>query len=135
MKRKSLIVFVLVAVFSFTLLSTPAQAGSKQRHRWEGVAIGVGAAILGSTLFHYHNSYHECRPAPRSRHVYCHPRPRHHRHRGHWEVRKEWVPPTYQRVWNPDHYNRHGRWVPGHWIEVESQPGYWAETRVWVRRR
>ena len=135
MKRKSLIVFMLVAVLSFMLLSTPARAGSKQSHRWEGVAMGIGAAILGSTLYNLHKNYTECRPAPRPRHAYRHPRPRHHRDRGHWEVRREWVPPTFKRAWNPGHYDRRGRWVPGHWIEIEDRPGYWSETRVWVSRR
>ena len=108
MKKKSLLVLVLVTVFSLMLLSTPAKAGSKQSHRWEGVAMGIGAAILGSTLYNLHKNYTECRPAPRPRHAYRHPRPRHHRDRGHWEVRREWVPPTFKRAWNPGHYDRRG---------------------------
>jgi len=35
--------------------------------------------------------------------------------------RKIWVPPVYIKVWNPAHYNRKGRWVPGRWIEIERE--------------
>jgi hypothetical protein len=45
-----------IAVVSLCLASTPTWAGSKQQHRWEGVAIGVGAVIAGSALIS-HNAY------------------------------------------------------------------------------
>jgi hypothetical protein len=50
-------------------------------------------------------------------------------------VRKEWVQPTYKRVWNPGHYARRGEWIEGQWIEIVDRPGYWTEVRVWVSRR
>lgn len=50
---KSLIITV-TTVLGFGLISTSVWAGSKQQHRWEGVAIGVGAAIVGSALIHHH---------------------------------------------------------------------------------
>ena len=47
--------FIAVAmVLSLGLTSTSVWAGSKQQHRWEGVAIGVGAAIVGSALINHH---------------------------------------------------------------------------------
>ncbi|MFO7716383.1 hypothetical protein [Desulfosarcina sp.] len=41
---------------TFCLISTSVWAGSKQQHRWEGVAIGVGAAIIGGSLIN-HSAY------------------------------------------------------------------------------
>ncbi|WP_373500788.1 hypothetical protein [Desulfococcus sp.] len=44
-------VLTAVTVIMGILFTTPsAWAGSKQRHRWEGVAIGVGAAVLGGAI-------------------------------------------------------------------------------------
>jgi len=137
MNKKSLLIFVLIALFSVSLLPSPAQAGSAQRYRWEGVAIGIGAAILGSTLLNLNrqDAYYE-----RQRHgsEYGSYRPRQRYRSGHWEMRKEWIPPTYKKVWNPGHYNHYnhrGKWVPGHWIEIVDRHGCWNETRVWVVRR
>ena len=42
MNKKSLLIFALIALFSVSLLPSHAQAGSAQRYRWEGVAIGIG---------------------------------------------------------------------------------------------
>jgi len=134
MNKKTLLIFVLIALFSVSFLPASAQAGSTQRHRWEGVAIGIGAAILGSTLLHQHmnDAYYEHPYDGSESGSYIRP----YRYRsGHWEVRKEWVPPTYRRVWNPGHYNRYNEWIPGAWIEIVDRPGYWAKTRVWVAHR
>ena len=132
MKTKMLLVGLVIALFGSALISSSALAGSKQRHRWEGVAIGVGAAILGHAIYQTHKA--EQQPQV----VYVEPErtyrsnysPR-HRH-GHWEWQKAWVPPTYERVWNPGHYNRKGHWVLGHWMEVETSDGHWTQQRVWV---
>ncbi|QTA93707.1 hypothetical protein [Desulfonema magnum] len=144
--KKMFIAMIAIAV-CVCLLTPPAWAGSKQRHRWEGVAIGIGAAILGSAIINnsqrdrsnatipvrkdkvYRDHY---APSP----VYdCPKRPRHPHRRGHWEIRKVWVPPTYKKVWNPGHYNRRGKWVRGKWIKIENEPGYWVEDRVWTGSR
>jgi len=116
--------------FGLSLAAQPALAGSKQRHRWQGVAIGVGAAILGHALF---NSCSE-RPACKTVTVYNRPCPSPYRH-GYWEIRKVWVEPKYKRVWNPGHYNCRSRWIPGQWKMIEKEPGYWQEQEVWVARR
>jgi hypothetical protein len=149
--KKTITLTVIVAFF--VLAAVPAaQAGSPQRHRWEGVAIGVGAAIVGSAILnnahrghtstrviHHHSSRPTCRPYHHRPHYRPCPPPRYTPPppppRGHWEVTKVWVEPVYERVWNPAHYNRHGRWVPGHWMNVEKTPGYWKEERVWVSTR
>jgi len=127
--KKTFALIVLAALFTLSLTSTPALAGDLQRGRWQGVAIGLGVAALGHAILNHHVAV-EAHPAP----VYT------YRHRppvvrGHWEVRREWVPPERERVWNPGHYNRRGRWVPGHWTEIVTQPGYWREDKVWVAAR
>jgi len=164
MKHKSLVTPIIFLVFAFFVSAPAAHAGNVQRNRWEGLAIGIGTAILGSAIYSQYRRDHPQsytaytpRPTPgagvsKHRDLGHHPRyghghkpPRHHRYqkhydtghrqRGHWEVRKEWVSPTYKKVWNPGHYNRRGKWISGHWIEIEDGPGYWSETRVWVAMR
>lgn len=135
MEKKSLFVFILITVFTLVFLTPRAQAGPEERYRWEGIAIGVGAAIVGGAILHnYYQSqqdrYTRYEPARDYRPDY-----RRHAVRGHWEVRKEWVPPAYKRVWNPGHYNRYGQWVPGQWLQIYERPGYWVEKKVWVRYR
>ncbi len=138
---KKLSVYFIVFVLCFTLSATSAWAGSKQRHRWEGVAIGVGAAILGHALQNNHKRHD---PGPvvikEPRYYPAPPLPRHHRknHRyrnGHWEYRKVWVAPVYEKVWNPAHYNKHKEWVNGRWIKIEAEPGHWIKEKVWVSNR
>jgi hypothetical protein len=95
-------VTLVVASIGVVLISSSAVAGSKQRHRWEGVAIGIGAAILGHAIYQSHTHHstspvvvvdpdRPCRRGPKHRH-------------GHWEWRESWVPAVYERVWNPGHY-------------------------------
>lgn len=133
MKSKTILTMTLLAVFTIVAaIPSSSWAGSPQSHRWEGVAIGVGAAIIGSAILknmHQNYSAADREPQPAEVHHYHHrpPRPT-----GYWDVQKEWVPPVYEKVWNPGHYDRHGRWINGRWIRIESQPGYWTEQRVWV---
>ncbi len=135
MKIKNFIIILLVMTLSFCLAAPSANAGNVQRNRWEGVAIGIGAAVLGHALF---NNYFHRQPPPEV--VYRHPsayrhKPHYYRKtRGYWEIRKKWVLPTYERAWNPGHYNRRGHWIEGHWIEIEKEPGYWIEERVWISK-
>ena len=133
MKKRSLLIVSMAVLVSVCIGAGPAWAGNVQRNRWEGVAIGLGAAVLGGILF---NHYQSSRQTPD---VYDHPpvyrergyrRPA--RYSGHWETRKVWVPPRYKKVWNPGHYSRKGRWVAGRWIKIEKRPGYWKRKRIWV---
>ena len=119
---------LMALVIGIVVVASPVSAGSKQRHRWEGVAIGVGAAILGHALYQHHHNAMSAPTAPAPSYRRDIP-PQHH---GHWEWQDSWVSPTYEKVWNPGHYNRKGRWVPGHWIEVQTSEGYWTKERVWV---
>jgi len=50
MKRLKGCVVALTAVLFLTALSSPAQADGRQRHMWEGIAIGLGAAVLTSAI-------------------------------------------------------------------------------------
>ena len=136
MKNRSLFMLIVSIVISIGIIASPVWAGNVQRNRWEGVAIGIGAAILGKVIFD-HVQQHR----PPSRMVYgkhrypepdYYPRPKPF---GHWETRRVWVSPVYKRVWNPGHYNRRGRWVSGRWIKIEKQHGYWKEERIWVSER
>jgi len=137
MKKKNLFALLLTAILCVSLLIPSVWAGSKQRHRWQGVAIGLGAAILGNALFnHNHNEYYSHRkPSPVVVPGYNYNPPESRRHPGYWQMRKKWIPPVYKKSWNPGHYNHRGKWVPGHWIEIVARPGCWTKTRVWVAHR
>ena len=130
---KKILIICMTLFFSMSLLAPPAFAGAKQRHRWQGVAIGVGAALLGQAIL---NSYRDYPPPERvvvqSPPVYYHSRPRPSYNSGHWEVRKVWVPAVNERVWNPAHYDNYDEWIPGRWIMIERSPGHWQEQQVWV---
>lgn len=134
MKIKTTLISLTILLFAMSLAASSALAGSKQRYRWEGVAIGVGAAILGHAIIQSH------RAEPQRPVVHTHPQPAYRPHQpagqrqGHWEWRSVWVPPNHETVWNPGHYNHKGRWVPGHWIHVQTTQGHWTQARVWVAR-
>ena len=135
MKAKAILTAALLVTFAlFVMAPNDSWAGSTQRHRWEGVAIGVGAAIIGSALInslHQSSAYAEPAPATAYHPDYeGRPAPR-----GHWTIEKAWIEPVTRKEWNPGHYNRRGRWVPGEWIQIEVEPGYWVERKVWVPYR
>ena len=132
MKKRLLSLIVITTAFTLTLTANSAFAGGRHHEYWKGIAIGVGAAILGSAILNHNNytpprDYENCYvPAPVHVKKYSN-------RRGHWEVRDEWVPPTDRKVWNPGHYNRRGDWIRGAWIQIVDNPGYWREDRVWVK--
>ena len=92
MKMGKQLIIAGIVLASFCLATSPAQAGSKPQHRWEGVAIGVGAAMLGhaiiSGLDHDHHRGHV------SVHRACPEKPRHHNShwRPHGRDRHHWYP-------------------------------------------
>lgn len=134
MNKRSLSLVIIVSVLSLSLTASTAFAGKAQHDRWKGVAIGVGAVILGSAIWDHHRHY-----PPRAPEYYKAPARRSEKYRshrkGHWKIEKEWASPTYRDVWNPGHYNRRDKWVDGAWIKIETKPGYWTKTRVWVSSR
>ncbi|MFH1103074.1 MAG: hypothetical protein V1714_04830, partial [Pseudomonadota bacterium] len=99
---------------------------SPQRHRWEGVAIGLGAALVGSALLHHHGHYPRPEPVP----VYRYPTPPPCEY---WGVERVWIPPAYDSVWIPGHCNRWGGWSPGRWEQRVRFPGHWEERPVCVQ--
>ncbi len=134
MKKRAIAITMSLAILSM-FLSVPASswAGSPQSHRWEGVAIGIGAAIIGGAML---KAYHDAPaqvPQRREAAVRVHYRPA-PQPSGYWQIQKQWVPPTYQKVWYPSNSKRHGhgRGAPGQWVLTEVRPGYWVQTQVWV---
>ncbi|HUV76886.1 MAG TPA: hypothetical protein VMW06_02400 [Desulfobacterales bacterium] len=111
MKKKNLIMVLLAMVFTLSFISPSVWAGSPQQYRWEGVAIGVGAAVLGGALINA--CIYPC-PSPRAvyrypcppRYGYYHP-PRHHR--GHWKAGKRSRPNHYKEARPRGPYPGHGR--------------------------
>jgi hypothetical protein len=124
MHPKRFFTLLLVAIISIATTAPASWAGSAQRHRLEGAVIGIGALILTQAILdHQHNGYAvEAQPIAQP---YHHPA-------GYWDTQKEWVSGQYKKIWNPGHYNRRGQWVSGRWMQVELEPGYWTEKRVWV---
>ena len=129
-------------IFAFSVLVSDSYAGHGSHERWEGVAIGLTVAIIGTALIQQNRDKHNRAHRRSSVTVYKSSPPRHHKrygrfhHRsGHWEIRKIWVPPEYRKEWNPGRYNRKGRWKPRGWIRVVVNSGYWKKERVWVPHR
>ena len=138
MKKASLIAVLMIFFLSVSVSS--ALAGSKQRHQWQGAAMALGAVILGNAILnssHYDYDPHPVSAVDRYRPDHCYNRscPPPRQERGHWEYQKMWVPPVLERVWNPGHYNTCHQWVPGEYIMIEREPGYWKTERVWACRR
>jgi len=152
MNRKSLFILALAFIFSLLLISSAVQAGGgASGYSGKGIAIGDGDVIVeDSTIRHNRPNIDSpsflpprhtpsnpglLRP-PRHRHFRRGFRPPKHRPRhGRWTMRKEWIPPSYKRVWNPGHYDSYGVWVAAGWIEVPDRPGYWIKRWVWVDHR
>ena len=113
MKKHLYVGLILSLTIVLASTSNPAFAGSKQKHRWEGVAIGIGAAMLGSILYHHHKGPpHVEVVVPGVRFRRTPPPPvRCKSQSGHWEIEQVWVPATFKKVWNPGHYDMHDHWV------------------------
>lgn len=123
MKKAGIISLMIIVLVSSSM--SPALAGSKERYRWQGAAIGLGAAALGHAI--YKNA--QARHAPErvvvvEGPVYAAPCPPPRCSRACDEPRRVWVEPARERVWNPGHYHN-GRWIEGQWILIETSPGYW----------
>ena len=131
--RKFIITAVAMA-FCVTLFAQPALAGSKQRHIWQGVAIGAGAVLLGQAIFHERRvERYPSRVTVIERPVYRDPVPV--QRTGYWKSHRVWVPAEHETVWNPGHYNAYDQWISGRWIKIETRSGFWQKDRVWVSCR
>ena len=132
---KKLTILILTGLVSISLINSLAFAGSKQRHRWQGVAIGVGTAILGTMIYNELQNNHT---SIGSEKIIQHKTTVYHNNRsccsgGHWEINEIWISATYRKIWKAGHYShRKGRWVPGRWKKHIDIPGHWEEKRMWV---
>ncbi|MDY6881046.1 MAG: hypothetical protein V2J25_04880 [Desulfatiglans sp.] len=128
MKNRNLGFVFAALLLSFSLASSSAWAGSRHNGRLEGIAIGVGAAIIGGALLHhYSHDHHTTVHYHSSTPPYYDPPPW-----GHWEIKRIWIAPTHKRYWLPGHHNHRGYWVPGRWAYRVDRPGFWKEKRIWV---
>lgn len=107
MKKKKTFIILLTVILGLSFIVTSAWAGSKQRYRWEGVAIGIGAAIVGSALINHNYGYSYYGPPPVYSFNYSYNSPPPHRH---W---KPYHPHRY-RHWKPRHPHRYRHWRPRH---------------------
>jgi hypothetical protein len=121
----------LVVVMLVTLMSV-SFAGDRQRGRWEGFAIGLGAVTLYNLFGH--GQFSPVIPPHRvvEKRVYHHP-PWISGPSGHWEIHRQWVPENRVRVWVPGHHEN-GYWVKGHY-EVRIYPGHYVRRKIWVKQR
>jgi hypothetical protein len=115
---KKLVLMILVLAFISVFTIPPAEAGSN--NILKALALGGLLAALGPPPV-------VIAPGP-ERHYYP---PRQEYVSGHWEISREWVPGTWERVWVPRQYDRWGNWVPGHY-ETRQAPGFYEKRRVWV---
>ena len=125
MNTKRFLTLCFVAIITIAMTAPASWAGSAQRHRLEGAVIGIGALLLTKAIIDHSRDAYAAPARPAAQPYYPQPA-------GYWDTQREWVPPTYKKVWNPGHYNVKGRWVPGRWIQIEVESGYWAERKVWV---
>ena len=126
MKRWASLGLVFVMVLTLTSIS---YGGDRQRGRWEGVAIGLGAVTLYN-LFQHGYPLPIILPHKGFRGPIYHRPPVVHRPSGHWEIHREWVPEKRERIWIPGQHED-GYWVEGHY-EERVYPGYTVEHKVWV---
>ena len=107
MKKKKIFIIMLTTILCLCFIATSARAGSKQRHRWEGVAIGLGAAIVGSALINHYRCCSDCGPPPAVSIYYSdYGRPRGN-YNHHWR-------PHRHAHWRSHHLHRYGHWRSHH---------------------
>ena len=123
---KKIIITTIITLFIFSICSSPAFAGSRGRNFARGVIVGTTAAIIGAAIISEINHHNTVVLAGRNHQYNRHP------HRGHWRYEKVWMPPVYEKRWNPGHYNPRGHWVNGGYQRFIIKDGFWKKTRVWV---
>ncbi len=131
MNAKRLMIIMLIAIFGLVCAAPSSWAGSPQQHRIEGIAIGIGALILGKAILDaaHGDHYPEVTVA-----AHYQARPAHYKTGGPRKTQRVWVPAQYKRAWTPGHYSHRGLWVPGHWKQIVIQPGHWVNQSVPMRR-
>src|SRR4030042_3005370 len=114
-KKLALMVLILTLISVFTIPT--AEAGSRKRILKALALGGLLAALPPPPVF----------MAPATG-PYISP-PRQEVLPGHWEITREWVPGTWERVWIPGNYDQWGYWVTGHY-KLRKIPGRCVEGRV-----
>ena len=130
---KKTFTIVLISILCVVFITSSAFAGSRRQHRLEGVAIGIGAVLLGKAIIDT-AAAHRTGEVLHHRTIIYHEPPLRRQPRGHWEIKQVWVPPVYKKIWKPGHYNRRGYWVDGRRVSRVKNYGYWKEEEVWVAR-
>jgi len=128
---KKLISMILIIGFISLFTLTSAKAGSKQRYMFYGAGIGLVAAALGLMAHRVYTQPPQVVYYPPPEPRYFSPLPPPEYVSGHWEITREWVPGTWERVWVPGHYDRWRNWVAGHY-ENHQTPGHYVEKKVWI---
>lgn len=130
--RKLLVIPLIVATLGVTL-APQAMAGPRERYLWQGVAIGIGGAILLDHLLR--PSPAVASPGPPAAYppqVVLPPAPQRWIP-GRYEDR--WVPASRtEAIWVPTYYDYgRGVTVQGHYETRVVPDGYW--TRLWIEGR
>ena len=126
--KKFIVITIIILIILFILFGQKqSEAGSSQQYRWEGVIIGLGAAILGGAVISQHNSYYRNRHRPYPRNHY---QPPSHHPPQHECIVPFWVPARYRYTWVDGRYDHHGNWKPGRWAKWTVRPGYWQERNI-----
>ncbi len=120
MNKKKVLIVMFITSLGISFAATSAWADSKHRYRREGIAIGVGAAIVGSALINHHGfgSYHDRGYGRPCGHRHHHWRRHHPKHRclyqlgchGYWKS----CHPGRHGHWKSRHPGRHGHWKSRH---------------------
>lgn len=150
MKKKSLVTLIITSIFTFVALTSAAHAGNVQRERWEGIAIGLGTAIIGSVLLNQHKGYTQQPQATYNS------SPKHGNRSSHSrsEYGQEYGPePDYGYGYRRHHYTwrnhppvyRKGHHRRGHWEMIEKwvppthkkvwNPGHYTRHGKWKSGR
>ncbi len=127
--KKWIIPAILISFLSFSVFS-PAEAGEKSRHRWQGIAIGAASYMVLDHLINYPRGYYGYTqpayvyPAPTVVYEYhverpasppCSP-PGHSGHyRKQYYSERQMESGYWESVWIPGHYGRSGRYIDGHY--------------------
>jgi hypothetical protein len=145
MKKKSLITLIITSIFTFVVLTPAAHAGSVQRNRWEGIAIGLGTAIIGSALLNQSRDYslqahttYDSTPRPGDS-TRRHSRPEYdleygpdssysaHRHR---PARKHYNSGYHKKHRRRGHWEMREKWVPPTYKKAWN-PGHYSHRGKW----
>ncbi len=129
---KKAIILILSSILCISVSTSSAFAGSKHQHRLEGVALGIGAVILGKAIIDNAGNQYPEEKVYHHTIIYREPPPPKRYRRGHWEIKRVWISPTYKKVFRPGHHSHRGYWVSGRWKKCIDRPGYWKEEKVWI---